>query len=373
MKPTNKSQPVNFLECDDILKFQPLSLVQIIPFLYKNNIKNARIKELDEIKIMIQYEISFEFHDFICKNMGIIYGTVYKNMSTISFFIKKSDKYLDYIKIKKIHKILQINILSLDKDVFGIICQNLNFKEQLNLRVVCKGIKNKITYYNYNDSNMLNKLGRMLLYIYGSLYKEYKYMVVNEDIYDKNKLSAALLYRKYYYTSKDNMYNNIIYWFSYSESPDIIEFKSYDKFVILGKEFTISELIDNIQRLMILDNLINLLKFDSELRFVNKSFTQKDLKLLNQHKLASHWYKTNDCYFKFNKDLKKFFNDTKWFIVVRDILYGNVKCNYTLSELEVNINPILEFGVKVEEHYEAIRSNLCKCKREFHNNGRNYY
>ena len=96
-------------------------------------------------------------------------------------------------------------------------------------------------------------------------------------------------------------------------------------------------MLDNIDFIKSLEFLIDLLDFDESLRAQNKSFTLKDKKLMNQHALFDHYRKTNDCYFKFNKDLNQFFDNTEWFNVVKDIICGNKKLDYSLEALESNI------------------------------------
>ena len=99
---------------------------------------------------------------------------------------------------------------------------------------------------------------------------------------------------------------------------------------------------------------------------------------MKQHELSSHYYKTNDCYFKFNKDLKQFFDDSEWVNVVKDIICVNKELNYSLEELKTNISPTVVFGKEVQGNYEEIRNKLNRCKRLYHDNKKyqhyyNYY
>lgn len=144
------------------------------------------------------------------------------------------------------------------------------------------------------------------------------------------------------------------------------QFLSYSNFKILGVDYNIRELLDNINIIKSIKNLVDLLKFDEKLRNKNKCFSQKDKNLINQHKLSAHYYKTNDCYFKFNKDLKIIFDNTEWFNVVKDIICGNEKLN-NFGCLASNIKDTLQFGEKVYENYDDILSKLSRCKRFYHN------
>jgi hypothetical protein len=155
--------------------------------------------------------------------------------------------------------------------------------------------------------------------------------------------------------------------------PDKIfnfEFLSYSNFKILGIDYTFIELLDNIEVMKCLQFLLDLLNFDERLRRNNKSFTLKDKKLMKQHGLSNHYYKTNDCYFKFNKDLKQFFDDSEWFTIVKDIICGNRELNFSFNELEFNISPTLEFGKEVDENYDDIRKKLSRCKSFYHHDKR---
>jgi hypothetical protein len=144
------------------------------------------------------------------------------------------------------------------------------------------------------------------------------------------------------------------------------EFSSYRTFKLLNKEYTMKTLINDIDFVRSLQILIDLLKFDVDLREKNKSFTQKEKRLIKQHELSDHYHKTNDCYFKFNKDLKQFFDDSEWFLVVKNMICGNKDINSSLEELESNINPIIEFGKKVDENYDHVRIKLSRCKKYYH-------
>ena len=345
-----------------------LHLAEVIPFIYKDQINNARASDIDGEKIMILYDISIKFHEYLCHNFGIIYGILENDMVTICVIVNKKDSYLKYIKI--INPIM--TFLDLNTDILALITKILEFKDQLNLRLSCKIIKENITFHNYENSNLIQKLGKLI--------KDCT-IVVNDIIPEKCIMKKICNIHNNEQDCRYTCYNDRHYFYStngiYSDVKGInlaktinYKFSSYHNFKLLNKEYTMKTLIDNMDFVKSLQFLIDLLKFDVDLRDKSKSFTLKDKKLINQYDLSDHYHKTNDCYFKFNKDLKKFFDHSEWFLVVKNIICGNKDINSSLEELISNIIPIIDFGKKVDENYDHVKAKLIRCKRFYHNEGK---
>jgi len=354
---TKEWQPIEFLNYDSD---EPLPLAEVIPFIFKDECKNSRASDMDGDHIMILYDLSLEFHDHLCKNVDIIYGIKEKNMVTICIIVNKNNNYLKYCKIVK----SPITFLHLNIDILGLISSNLSFKDQLNLRAVCMTINKNISFHNYKESNFLQKLG--------SLIKECS-VILNQkcpqrctfkkviDLLNEHDRIGNVSY------DTNNFYSNLKATTINFNDEWRYEFESYVNFKILGISYTFKELLENIDIIMSLEFLIKLLDFDETLRRTNKSFTMKDKRLMKQHDLSSHFYKTNDCYFKFNKDLKQFFDSSEWFNVVKDIICGDRSLDYSLEELKSNISSTLSFGEEVQNNYDTIRQKLSRCKRFYHN------
>ncbi len=336
---------------------EPLPLAEVIPFIFKDQVKNGRASDMDGHNIMILYELSLSFHEHICNNIGIIYGMRKKDMVTICIIVNKNNNYLKYCKI--IEPIT--TFLDLNTDILGLISQYLEFKEQLNLRASCETIKKNIVYCNYENSNLLHKLGTLIKSC-SLIIRERtpeNFTIKSKCFFHDNEEICSYkcdYSRKYFYNS-NGIYSDLKVTEIDSKVTNI-EFLSYSNFKILGVYYTFKVLLDDIEILKSLQLLIDLLNFDEQLRNTSKNFTQKDKNLMKQHKLSNHYYKTNDCYFKYNKDLKQFFDNSEWVDVVKDIICGDKILKYSLKELEDNILPILDFGRKVEENYDEIKANL---------------
>lgn len=369
---TEEWKHIEFLEFKDD---KPLPLAEVVPFIFKDKITECVACESQGTMIMIQYRLPLDLHKHLCDNFSALYGIKKKNSVIICLLVNKNDSYLKYIKIIEPLK----TFLDLNTDILGLICQNLNFKDQLNLRSLCQTLKENMVYCNYENSNFLSKVGELI--------KECSLILTDRSpdnciagticgIHD-NKENCSYrcrdLHTSYNFYSTHGIYSDL----KLVNDQGIlkIEYSSYLNFKILGVDYNFRELLENIELIKSLSLLINLLKFDESLRNTSKCFTQKDKTLMRQHKLSSHYYKTNDCYFKFNKDLKQFFDNSEWFDVVKDIICGDKTLEYSLDELKTNIDPILEFGRKVEENYDEIKSDLSIQKREYHNGkkSRTYY
>ena len=127
---------------------------------------------------MILYDLSQEFHEHLCKNVDLIYGVKEKDIVTICILVNTNNDYLKYCKIvtnrhsdfgiqEDIRSSVKIvkpttTFLDFNADVLGLISQRLEFKDQLNLRSLCKTIKKGIIYHNYENSNFLFKLGALI-------------------------------------------------------------------------------------------------------------------------------------------------------------------------------------------------------------------
>jgi hypothetical protein len=123
-------------------------------------------------------------------------------------------------------------------------------------------------------------------------------------------------------------------------------------------------MIENIESLMILDRLISLLEFDAVLVATKKSFKGKDKLLISNDKdNNTHFHKTEDCYQKFNSDLKEILGASQWFTVVKDMICGQTKL-LSMDKL-VAVNNAVEFGNKVLENYDEVRSRLTQRKRAY--------
>lgn len=359
-------KPIRFLEYQDE---EPLPLAEVIPFIFKDQIKNARASDLDGEKIMILYDLSSKFHEYLCDEVGLIYGIAKKDMVTICVIINKDNNYLKYCKI--VEPIT--SFLDLPSDILGLISQYLKFNEQLNLRRSCETIKQNIVYCNYENINFLFKLGKLIEGCSLILHKRNpeKYTIKRTcALHDEAETCDSDCYGKKF------IYNNGVYSkLTVTEYPfkNDYKFTSYSNFKILGVDYTFSQLLDNIELIKSLKILVDLLDFDERLRNISKSFTQKDKTLMKQHKLSNHYYKTVDCYFKFNKDLKKFFNFSEWFSIVNDIICGDQILQYSLDELEDNIRQILDFGREVEINYQEIKTDLSICKKRYHDKKKHPY
>src|SRR5436189_2017716 len=152
---TKDWKPIEFIEYEDK---EPLPLVEVIPFIFRDEIKNGRASDMDGDNIMILYELSSAFHEHLCNEVGVIYGIRKKDMVTICIIVNKNNNYLKYCKI--LQPITMF--LDLNTDILGSICKCLEFKDQLNLRATNKIIKKNIVYCNYENSNFLHKLGTLI-------------------------------------------------------------------------------------------------------------------------------------------------------------------------------------------------------------------
>ena len=52
------------------------------------------------------------------------------------------------------------------------------------------------------------------------------------------------------------------------------------------------------------------------------------------------------------------------------MICGRRSIPYSFDELVSNITPILDFGKKVKENYEDVKTKLSRCKRFYHNGKR---
>lgn len=362
---TKEWKPIEFLEYGNK---EPLPLAEVIPFIFKDEIMNARASDMDGDNIMILYDLSLKFHERLCNEVEVIYGIKKKNMVRICIIINKNNNYLKYIKIIK----PIVTFLDLNNDILGLITQYLVFKDQLNLRDSCKILKENIVYHNYENSNFLSKLGSLIRDCSSLLNDRFPQKCTVSHICtvhdNKENCSYKCSNERNYFYSTNGIYSDLKVIKLYGTIK--FEFLSYTNFKIFGIDYTFKELLDNINIIKSIELLMNLLRFDDMLRRNNKSFILKDKKLMKQHDLSDHYYKTNDCYFKFNKDLKKFFDDSEWFTIVKDIICGNRELCYSLEELDLNISPTLEFGKKVYENYDDIKKKLSRCKRFYHKIGR---
>ena len=259
-----------------------------------------------------------------------------------------------------------MTFLDMDLDILGLISQQLQFKEQLNLRSSCQTINKNMVYHNYENCKFLNKvtlLVRDCSLILSDRSPE-KFKIYNSSLHS----STENLQFKFYSTS--GIYSDVRLTSNIDTKESVLGFLSNESYIILGVSYTFRELINNVQIMKSLQFLIDLLNFDKNLRNTYKSFGCKDKGLMKQHKLASHYFKTNDCYFKFNKDLKQFFDDSEWFNVVKDIICGDRELVYSFGQLQSYITPIIKFGKKVEENYDEIKYDLSIRKRHYHNGKR---
>lgn len=358
---TKDWKPIEFLEFKDD---NPLPLAEVIPFIFKDKITKCKACQSQSNMVMIQYRLPLDFHKHICENVGIIYGMRKKETVAISLLINKNNSYLKYIRIIEQPK----NFLDLNVDILELISKQLQLKEQLKLRSSCQIINKNMLYHNYENCNFLCKVGLLIrkcsLLIRNtnpescSIDTTCSHDDIEKCDYRCHDISA-LCYNTY------GIYSNLIV--TRPEKEFYFEFLSYQKFIILGVTYTFRELIDNIEIIKSLQFLLELLDFDRDLRNKYKSFGCKDKGLMKQHRLASHYFKTNDCYIKFNKDLKQFFDNSEWFNVVKDIICGNRELTYSFKELQKYIIPIINFGEKVLENYEEIRHDLSIRKRHYHN------
>ena len=126
---------------------------------------------------------------------------------------------------------------------------------------------------------------------------------------------------------------------------------------IFNKKCNFKQIIENIGNLIILEKLFELLELDNKLTMTKNSFTKKDKYdyfLSGDVKdNPQHFYKTNNCYIKYNKDLRQIFGVSEWFKNAKDML-----CN-----IKPLICASIEFGKKVLTNYEKVRNVLHKCKK----------
>lgn len=52
--------------------------------------------------------------------------------------------------------------LDMNVDILGLISQQLQFKEQLNLRSSCRTINKNMVYHNYENCKFLNKVASLI-------------------------------------------------------------------------------------------------------------------------------------------------------------------------------------------------------------------
>lgn len=353
---TEDWKPIEFLELKDD---NPLPLAEVIPFIFKDKITKYKACQTQSNMVMIQYRLQLDFHKHICENVGIVYGMRKKETVTIYLLINKNNSYLKYIRIIEQPK----TFLDLNVDILELISKQLQFKEQLNLRSSCQTINKNMVYHNYENCKFLNKVA--------SLIKNCSLIVSDRcpekfQVYKSSLFSSSEKTEHQFYTTSD-IYSKVKLTIIINNREEKLSFLTNTSYIILGVSYTFTELINNIEIIKSLEFLVDLLDFDTRLRNTYKSFGCKDKGLMKQHKLASHYFKTNDCYFKFNKDLKQFFDDSEWFNVVKDIICTNKELTYSFKQLQSCITPIINFGKKVEENYDEIKHDLSIRKRHYHN------
>ena len=254
---TKEWKPIEFIEYEDK---EPLPLAEVIPFIFKDEIKNGRVSDMDGEKIMILYELSLKFHERLCNEVGVIYGIRKKDMVTICIIVNKNNNYLKYCKI--IEPIT--TFLDLNTDILGLICQYLEFKDQLSLRASCETIKKNIVYCNYENSNFLSKVGALIRncsLILSNRFPEKCTINSTCPFHDNEEECRYYCYdKRNYFISTDGVYSDL----KVIKSPEItnFEFPSYSNFKILDVDYTFRELLDNIELIKSLQILISLLDFD---------------------------------------------------------------------------------------------------------------
>lgn len=353
---TEEWKPIQFLDYEDK---EPLPLAEVIPFIFKDKITDCVACKSQGNMVMIQYRLPLDFHKNLCENVGIIYGIKKKETVIICLLINENNNYLKYIKIIEQPK----SFLDLNTDILGLITEFLEFKEQLILRTSCKTINKNMIYHNYENCNFLRKVL--------SLIKNCS-LIISDRCPEKFELYKSCLFSaseniEYQFYTTSSIYSDLKLTITINNREEKLSFLTNTPYIILGVSYTFGELINNIEIMKSLQFLVDLLDFDRNLRNKYKSFGCKDKGLMKQHKLASHYFKTNDCYIKFNKDLKQFFDDSEWFNVVKDIICGNRELTYSFKKLQIYITPIINFGEKVLENYEEIRHDLSVRKRYYHN------
>lgn len=369
---------------------KPLTLAQIIPFI--TPVENLRAK-FDGRILWVSYDISEALHAELCQSGYVVYGTREKeNMIHISL-MSQEQWYWDFIQVVTPEPIVvSTTILDLVPDVVKLICLKLTFTDQLNLRLVCKGLYPLIYYYDFKnrdegtsskDSKLMIRVCRdITIKCYAIIWNRYRvqhpksYIWYLPDEYKKlgecfsKEIKCSSDKKHYWHYDHD--------YYSGCGNPD------HQYLVIFHQNWTLTNIMQNIEQLMIMDKLIKLLDFDKELTSKKNSFNDKDKRLMGEQSKnykysyeiqgnCAHFHKTNDCYIKYNKDLRRLFNVGEWFNVVKDMLTG-LKPLITMDKI-VKIDEAIVFGQKVLENYCEVRKILSEVRRAYfdkHGHGRHY-
>lgn len=258
-----------------------------------------------------------------------------------------------------------ITFLDLVDDVIGVICKLLTFKEQLQLRAVCMGMHNKLTY-SLSESNLLGKINRLVNGCNRNILKWY-----GVDVHQ------LFLYKPVRYMPIDL---EDCYRYEFTKTPQI-------KMVIIiqHKQYTAKEVINDISKLIVLDMLVKLMDLDTELRGAWKSFDRKDRKRIadnskrpeslhefgiNKSRVAdnlNHLHKTDGCYKKYRCELTELFEGTKddeWFNKVKQMITGKIEL-VGFNDID-DIEDKISFGKEILKNYKEVRHVLSKCKERYH-------
>ncbi|ARF12052.1 hypothetical protein Klosneuvirus_3_187 [Klosneuvirus KNV1] len=259
---------------------QPLSLAQLIPFI--TPIQNLQGK-FDGRMLWVSYDIPEDLHAELCQNGYVIYGTKEKDKMIHITLFSEEKWYWDIVRV-------ETTMLDLNPDVFKLICIDLSFTDQLNLRLTCKGLQSLIYYSdfknrddgtNFKESQLMIKVCRdITIKCYTMIWNRYhvqhpkSYVWYLPDEYKKlgecfSKEIKCFSDKKHYSHYDHDYYRGC-------GNPD------HQYLVVFHQIWTLKDIMHNIEKLMIMDNLIKLLDFDKVLTSKKNSFNDKDKRLLGE-------------------------------------------------------------------------------------------
>ena len=348
---------------------EAITIAQALPFVMPNAIKNTQAK-FDNNILWVSYDIPVELHTELCQSGYVVYGTK-EQEDFIHISLMSTDIwYYDMIQVIE-HPYIP-TLIDLPRDMYKLICSQLTFTEQLNLRLVCRETHTLIHYSdfeldlekpNFKSSKLMEKAGKIVAECHDLVIVRYTKWDGYGGRYMPNEYKTfGTLFSKYCKcAARCNAYNCGV--------PEHLTL------ILFGKTYYFKEIMNNIPQLITLEKLLYLLECDKELTDAKNSFTKKDKRLMSEHsrnhKLsyetkenASHFHKTNDCYVKYNKDLRQIFDISEWFNRVKDMICG-ITPLIGIDKF-VAIDEAIAFGQEVLKNYKKVRRILHLQKQEYH-------
>lgn len=145
-----------------------------------------------------------------------------------------------------------------------------------------------------------------------------------------------------------------------------------NELTILGRVYQAEKIINAIPSLMGWEFLAKLLSLDEKLLETRRSFQKKHYVILKQNDgrwdtkgELSHLNKTNDCYKKYNNDLRKVCGNDHWFEIIKRLMSTNTNVGLIPYWYMTHLEKTYYFGQKILQHYNSIKEVIKTCKNRY--------